>query len=238
MVMIAPASAAVAPTSSAKQWGLWIAFAALIGVVLLPPADGLPVAGQYMLGVLLFAVILWMTEAVDYAVSAVIIAALMAFLLGLAPNAAKPAELLGTSSALTLALGGFANTALALVAAALFIETGDRLLIAVAEHLGAAVRKTTDAVARLSGDEFAILQTGLNDSQAALSLARKLLHSVSQPFVLEGRKVQTAASIGIAMYPADGELPEDLLRNADKAMYLAKSRGGGNCQLYDPALCK
>ena len=86
-------------------------------------------------------------------------------------------------------------------------ETGDRLLVAVAERLGAAVRKTTDAVARLSGDEFAILQTGLNDSQAALSLARKLLHSVSQPFVLEGRKVQTAASIGIAMYPADGELP-------------------------------
>jgi diguanylate cyclase (GGDEF)-like protein/PAS domain S-box-containing protein len=117
-------------------------------------------------------------------------------------------------------------------------ETGDRLLIAVAERISAAVRKTTDAVARLSGDEFAILQTGLRDSQAALYLARKLLHSVSQPFVLEGRTVQTAASIGIAMYPTDGELPEDLLRNADKAMYVAKSRGGGNCQLYDPALCQ
>jgi diguanylate cyclase (GGDEF)-like protein/PAS domain S-box-containing protein len=117
-------------------------------------------------------------------------------------------------------------------------ETGDRLLIAVAERISAAVRKTTDAVARLSGDEFAILQTGLRDSQAALSLARKLLHSVSQPFVLEGRTVQTAASIGIAMYPTDGELPEDLLRKADKAMYLAKGRGGSNCQLYDPALCQ
>ena len=117
-------------------------------------------------------------------------------------------------------------------------ETGDRLLVAVAERLGAAVRKTTDAVARLSGDEFAILQTDLNDPRAALSLARKLLHSISQPFVLEGRKVQIGVSIGIAIYPSDGELPEELLRNADKAMYLAKSRGGGDCQLYDPALCK
>jgi diguanylate cyclase len=117
-------------------------------------------------------------------------------------------------------------------------ETGDRLLIAVAERLGAAVRKTTDAVARLSGDEFAILQTGLNDRQAALSLARKLLHSISQPFVLEGRKVQIGVSIGIAIYPTDGDLPDVLLRNADKAMYLAKSRGGGDCQLYDPALCQ
>lgn len=117
-------------------------------------------------------------------------------------------------------------------------ETGDRLLVAVAERLGAAVRKTTDAVARLSGDEFVILQTDLSDPQAALTLARKLLHSLSQPFVLEGRKVQTGVSIGIAIYPTDGELPEDLLRNADKAMYLAKSRGGGNCQLYDPALCQ
>jgi len=117
-------------------------------------------------------------------------------------------------------------------------ETGDRLLIAVAERLSAAVRKATDAVARLSGDEFAILQTGIGDSQAALSLARKLLHCVSQPFVLEGRSVQTAASIGIAMYPTDGELPEQLLRNADQAMYLAKSRGGGSYQLYEPALCQ
>jgi len=117
-------------------------------------------------------------------------------------------------------------------------ETGDRLLVAVAERLSAAVRKTADAVARLSGDEFAILQTGLNDPQAARSLAHKLLHSISQPFVLQGRKVQTRVSIGIAIYPADGKVPDELLRNADKAMYLAKSRGGGNCQFYDPALCQ
>ena len=110
--------------------------------------------------------------------------------------------------------------------------------MAVAERLSAAVRKTIDAVARLSGDEFAILQTGLNDPQAAQSLAGKVLHSISQPFVLEGRTIQTGVSIGIAIYPTDGELPEELLRNADKAMYLAKGRGRGNCQRYDSALCQ
>jgi solute carrier family 13 (sodium-dependent dicarboxylate transporter), member 2/3/5 len=81
----------------------------------------LPVAGQRMLAVLAFAVIVWMTEALDYAVSAIVIAALMAFLLGTAPSVANPKVLLGTSAALGIAFGGFANTALALVAAALFL---------------------------------------------------------------------------------------------------------------------
>ncbi len=115
-------ASAAAPQKS--RWGIWAAFATLIAVCLTPTPEGLPIAGQYMLGMLLFAVILWMTEAVDYAVSAVIITALMAFLLGTAPSVAKPDVILGTSAALTLALGGFANTALALVAAALFISAG------------------------------------------------------------------------------------------------------------------
>ena len=115
--------------------------------------------------------------------------------------------------------------------------TGDQLLVAVAERLSAAVRKTTDAIARLSGDEFAILQSDIGDPQAAVAIARKLLHSISQPFVLEGRKVHAGMSIGIAIYPTDGATPEELLRNADKAMYLAKSRGRGSHQLYDSALC-
>ncbi|HWI15270.1 MAG TPA: SLC13 family permease, partial [Burkholderiales bacterium] len=113
------------PAVSGKAtWGIWAAFAVLAAVCFSPTPDGLPVAGKYMIGMLLFAVILWMTEAVDYAVSAVIITALMAFLLGMAPSVAKPDVTLGTTAALTLALGGFANTALALVAAALFISAG------------------------------------------------------------------------------------------------------------------
>ncbi|MBL8672121.1 MAG: DASS family sodium-coupled anion symporter [Alphaproteobacteria bacterium] len=110
------------PASLAKRWGLWVALASLVAVLLLPPMRDLPVAGQRTLAILAFAVVLWITEAVDYAISAVIVTALMAFLLGLSPSVGKPAELLGTGAALALALGGFANTALALVAAALFLS--------------------------------------------------------------------------------------------------------------------
>lgn len=107
---------------SVNMTGLIAALIALIGVMLLPTPQGLPAAGQIMLALLLFSVILWATEAVDYAISAVLITTLMAFMLGMAPNAAKPEAVLGTGAALTLALGGFANTALALVAAACFLS--------------------------------------------------------------------------------------------------------------------
>jgi len=126
MAAVASAATATAPVQkeAVNTWGLLAALAALVAVLLLPTPQGLPYAGQIMLGLLLFSVILWMTEAVDYAISAVLITALMAFLLGLAPNAAKPDTMLGTSAALGLALGGFANTALALVAAATFLSAG------------------------------------------------------------------------------------------------------------------
>jgi anion transporter len=106
---------------SAAHWGLVLAAAVLVAVLLLPTPAGLPVAGHRMLAILAFAVIVWMTEAVDYAVSAIVIAALMAFLLGFSPNPANPKVLMGTSAGLTLAFSGFANTALVLVASALFL---------------------------------------------------------------------------------------------------------------------
>jgi len=109
------------PSWVAANWGLLLAAAGLILVLLLPTPTGLPIAGHRMLALLVFAVILWMTEAVDYAVSAGVIAALMAFLLGFSPNPANPGVLMGTSAALGLAFSGFANTALVLVAAALFL---------------------------------------------------------------------------------------------------------------------
>ena len=104
------------PTWLRSNWGVLLAVAALVVVIWLPAPEGLSIAGQRMLAVLAFAVIVWMTEALDYAVSAVVIAALMAFLLGFAPNPANPKVLLGTSAGLGLAFSGFANTALALVA--------------------------------------------------------------------------------------------------------------------------
>ena len=109
------------PTWLRSNWGLLAAIAVLIVVVLLPTPAGLPVAGQRMIAILAFAVIVWMSEALDYAVSAVVIAALMAFLLGTSPNPAIPNVLMGTSAGLGLAFSGFSNTALALVASALFL---------------------------------------------------------------------------------------------------------------------
>ncbi len=88
----------------------------------MPTPQGLPPAGQVMLAILAFPVVVWMTEALDYAVSAVVIGALMVFLLAYAPDAAKPLGAdMGTGAALGLALSGFSNSAVALVAAACFI---------------------------------------------------------------------------------------------------------------------
>lgn len=101
--------------------GLLAAAIVLIAVLLMPTPAALPIAGHRTLAILAFAVIVWMTEAVDYAVSGVLVAVLMAFLLGLSPDPANPKLLMGTSRALGLAFSGFANTALALVAAALFL---------------------------------------------------------------------------------------------------------------------
>ena len=130
-----------------KHRSLVAAILALVVVMLLPTPAGLPVAGQSMLAILAFAVIVWMTEALDYAVSAVVIAALMAFLLGLSPNPANPAALLGTSAGLSLAFSGFANTALALVASALFLAaamaaTGldKRIALVIWSRVGAETR--------------------------------------------------------------------------------------------------
>ena len=134
----------------ASNWGLLAATAVLVAILLLPTPAGLPIAGHRMLAILAFAVIIWMTEAVDYAVSALLIAALMAFLLGLSPNVANPKVLLGTSGGLTLAFSGFANTALVLVAAALFLAaamtaTGldKRIALNVLSRVGT---KTTNVV--------------------------------------------------------------------------------------------
>lgn len=112
----------IAQTSTPRvPWGLLLALLALVGIILLPEQAGLPLAGQRMLAILAFAVIVWISESVSYEVSAIMILALMAFLLGSTPTLSDPDTLIGTKDALSMALGGFANSALALVASALFI---------------------------------------------------------------------------------------------------------------------
>ncbi len=123
------ASTAASASSSApiKSAGLVAAAAALVTVLMPPAPASLPQAGQIMLAILAFAVIVWMTEALDYSVSAVVIAALTTFLLAFAPDAAKPLAAgavaldMGSGAALALALSGFSNSAVALVGASCFI---------------------------------------------------------------------------------------------------------------------
>ena len=103
------------------NWGLVLATGVLIAILVLPTPAGLSVAGHRMLAVFGFAVIVWVTETLDYAVSAVVIASLMAILLGISPNVTNPAVPIGSVQGLTTAMSGFGNTALTLVAAALFL---------------------------------------------------------------------------------------------------------------------
>lgn len=113
-------------------------------------------------------------------------------------------------------------------------DIGDRLLQAVAERLKAAVRKS-DTVARFGGDEFAILLMGLLDMEVAITLACKLVATLAQPFVIAEHKLHIGVSIGISIYPGDGETQDDLMRKADQAMYAAKQQGGGKYQFYRSA---
>jgi anion transporter len=119
-------SNAAAPAPAANRYpvafiGRGLGVLVLLAIELLPLGATLPVAGHHMLAILGFAVVVWITEAMDYAVSAVIISTLIVFLVGSAPDAANPNTVIGTQKALKLALAGFSNSALALVAAALFI---------------------------------------------------------------------------------------------------------------------
>ena len=93
----------------------------MIAIDLLPTPEGLPVAGKRMIAILVFSVIVWITDSISYPASAAVILALIAFSLGISPNVSNPSRLYGTSEGLGMALAGFANTAVALVGGALFI---------------------------------------------------------------------------------------------------------------------
>jgi solute carrier family 13 (sodium-dependent dicarboxylate transporter), member 2/3/5 len=117
------ATPAQSSISLVSKWGLVAGAAALVAIILLPQPAGLSIAGQHMLGIFAFAVIIWMTESVEYAASSIMLVALMAFLLGTAPDPAHPDHILGTSGALSAAMDGFTNPAVVLIAASLVIAT-------------------------------------------------------------------------------------------------------------------
>jgi diguanylate cyclase (GGDEF)-like protein len=112
---------------------------------------------------------------------------------------------------------------------------GDLLLTQGATRLLSCVRPS-DTVARLGGDEFGILVGGDEDEVDPLALAARILSSFRTPFVLDGHEIQVRTSIGIAHADEEVEGSDQLLRNADLAMYRAKSGGGGTIERYDPAM--
>ncbi|MEP6834358.1 MAG: EAL domain-containing protein [Gemmatimonas sp.] len=111
---------------------------------------------------------------------------------------------------------------------------GDRLLVDAARRLAACVRDS-DLIARLGGDEFAVLVEEAASEQEVLLMADRIATALANPFVLHGKEVFVSASIGIARTTV-GETADDLVRNADVAMYTAKTRGKGCYVLFEPEM--
>ncbi|CAN7670660.1 EAL domain-containing protein [Pseudoduganella sp. LjRoot289] len=114
-------------------------------------------------------------------------------------------------------------------------QTGDLLLIAVANRLRELLREI-DTIARLGGDEFIILAGGGVTPESASQVAVRIVDALSTPFLLQGKTIHSGASVGVAMFPSDGDDGATLLRHADTAMYAAKSHGRGNFQFFSPAM--
>jgi diguanylate cyclase (GGDEF)-like protein len=112
---------------------------------------------------------------------------------------------------------------------------GDLLLQTVAERNRAADRGE-DSVTRLGGDEFAVLCTEVGSPEDAVMVAERIIASVKRPISLEGQEVFVTTSLGISLFPADATQPEALLKNADAAMYRAKSQGRDLVERYVPEL--
>lgn len=112
---------------------------------------------------------------------------------------------------------------------------GDELLCAVADRLRACAREI-DTVARLGGDEFAIIQSGVENSEDAERLARRLVECVGSPYELNGHRAAIGCSVGISLAPGDGMTGEKLLKNADVALYRAKTDGRGTWRFFEPAM--
>jgi diguanylate cyclase (GGDEF)-like protein len=114
-------------------------------------------------------------------------------------------------------------------------EAGDQLLQEVATRLQGCVRDS-DTVARLGGDEFVVLLPELEDGKCAATVAHKVLAVIGKAFTLIGHEFRVTASIGISVYPQDGQDEQTLTKNADIAMYQAKAEGKNNFQFYSEKL--
>ena len=115
---------------------------------------------------------------------------------------------------------------------------GDDVLREVGARLAGSIR-ASDTAARLGGDEFAVLMDGTQDEFSATELAERILDSLTTPLSIDGKEILVRASVGIAFGDADGGgagRSDELLRDADVAMYMAKQNGKGGYQLFEPAM--
>ncbi|MDJ0600694.1 MAG: EAL domain-containing protein [Crocosphaera sp.] len=110
-------------------------------------------------------------------------------------------------------------------------KIGDQLLTIFARRLSSCVRNN-DVVARWGGDEFTLLLPQINSPEDTINLAQRILDDLKQPFEVSGHQLYIKTSIGIAIYPQDGEDAETLLKNADAALYRAKERGRNHYRFY------
>jgi len=116
-------------------------------------------------------------------------------------------------------------------------SAGDQLLRFVGERLTGLLRKS-DTVARMGGDEFMMLIPELTRIEEVRMLAQRILEAVRKPFRWEGPEINVTTSIGIAFYPDDGKKAEELVKNADAALYRAKDLGRNTFQCFTPSLCE
>ena len=112
-------------------------------------------------------------------------------------------------------------------------DIGDALLKQVATRLKSCLRRT-DTIARQGGDEFVAVLTELDSANEVIFVAEKMIASLQENFILDDYQLSITPSIGISIYPEDGSLPVELMRNADLAMYRAKDNGRNNFQFYSP----
>ena len=114
-------------------------------------------------------------------------------------------------------------------------NVGDQLLAEVAQRLSSSVRKS-DMVARLGGDEFTVILSQLTDANQVETVAQNILRRLAEPFTLNNETAYVSASIGITLYPEDTDEVEQLLMNADQAMYAAKKKGRNRFSYFTPSM--
>ncbi|WP_103109676.1 bifunctional diguanylate cyclase/phosphodiesterase [Brevibacillus reuszeri] len=114
-------------------------------------------------------------------------------------------------------------------------DVGDLLLIEAAKRLKSCV-KPGDMVGRLGGDEFTVLISNLTEREEAATVAEEIMQVMQQPFHLNGQAFNISSSIGISLFPQDGDNAEDLLKRADTALYTVKSRGRNGFDFFDPSM--